>query len=70
MTDTFQRNLAISGGLHLAVVAMIFFKTILVPSEPIEIRRGTHDGHRLAILPKADRGHRDNRAHRRGAVPR
>ena len=39
MTDTFQRNLAISGGLHLAVVAMIFFKTILVPSEPIEIRR-------------------------------
>ncbi|HMN67459.1 MAG TPA: TonB family protein [Bdellovibrionales bacterium] len=39
MTDTFSRNIAISGALHAAVLLAVFFKAVLIPNEPIEIRR-------------------------------
>lgn len=37
--DTFSRNVGISLGLHFAIVILIFFRTAMMPSEPIEIRR-------------------------------
>jgi colicin import membrane protein len=36
--DRFSRDLAISLGLHAAVVLLIFFKAVLIPSEPIDLR--------------------------------
>lgn len=38
MTDTFGRNIAISFGLHIAVVLVIFFQAVLIPREPLELR--------------------------------
>jgi colicin import membrane protein len=37
--DTFSRNVAISLGAHFVVAMLIFFKTAMMPSEPIELRR-------------------------------
>jgi colicin import membrane protein len=39
MTDTFSRNLTISAVGHAVVLALIFVRAVLIPSEPIEIRR-------------------------------
>lgn len=38
MTDTFQRNIAISLGLHFAIAMLLMFRAILIPSEPLAIR--------------------------------
>lgn len=38
MSDSFSRNLAISGIGHLVIVLLIFFRAVMAPNEPIQIR--------------------------------
>jgi colicin import membrane protein len=38
MTDTLSRNIVFSLGGHLAVILIIFFKAVVFPGEPIELR--------------------------------
>lgn len=38
MTDNFPRNIAISIGLHVAVLLVIFFQAVLIPRDPIDLR--------------------------------
>jgi TonB family protein len=38
MTDRFSQNIVISLGLHFAVVLVIFFRAVLIPSENLDLR--------------------------------